>query len=386
MEAVGHLAGGVAHDFNNLLTVINGFSEILLGNLPRQDPSHHLALEVRKAGERAAGLTRQLLAFSRKQILQPRVLDLNVLIADIEKMLVRMIGEDITLTTELDPHLGRIKADPGQIEQVIVNLAVNARDAIQGSDLGDPSQHHPAGRQLTIATRNVVLDAEYAQAHADVQPGAYVLLVMTDTGHGMDRQTLVHIFEPFFTTKEVGKGTGLGLATVYGIIKQSGGHIDVSSEVGVGTTFRIFLPSLAAEDEVGKSPLHLSAIPSGQETVLLVEDDEAVRKLTRRLLASQGYVVLEAHSGMQALEIADRHPERIDLLVTDMIMPGMSGSQLARRLLSIRPATKILYLSGYTDDIIVRHGILEEESNFLQKPFSLAAFALKVREVLDGTE
>ncbi len=371
MEAIGHLAGGVAHDFNNLLTVINGFTEVILGNLEGDDPSGPLLQEVRKAGERAGALTRQLLAFSRKQLLQPKVIDLNSLLAEIAKLLGRMIGEDVTLAFDLDPHLGRIKADPGQIEQVIINLAVNARDAM------------PQGGSLTLTTRNVVL-AHSPQALEEMPAGPYALLAVKDAGCGMTRETLARIFEPFFTTKEVGKGTGLGLATVYGIVKQSGGHVEAQSEVGAGTTFRIYLPLVHQEKERPEVPSSPLPLPVGQETVLLVEDDPGVRRLTLRLLLGQGYQVLEASSGSEGLAVAARHQGPIQLLITDVVMPALSGPQLARRLLLDRPETKVLYLSGYTDDAVLRHGILEQATNFLQKPFSLSVFAHKVRELLDG--
>jgi two-component system cell cycle sensor histidine kinase/response regulator CckA len=374
LEAVGQLAGGIAHDFNNLLTVISGYSELLLRGLDQGDSTRSKVEEIQKAGERAASLTRQLLAFSRKQVLQPKVLNLNAIVADVDKMLGRLIGEDIDLLTVLAPSLGQIKADPGQIEQVILNLAVNARDAM------------PQGGKLTIETANVYLDNQYAGKHIAVRPGHYVRLAASDTGCGMDGETQARIFEPFFTTKEQGKGTGLGLSTVYGIVKQSGGNIWVYSEVGKGTTFKIYLPRV---DEVVESEeaRDLSAdLRQGRETVLLAEDEEQVRRMTRMILEMHGYHVLEASGGAEALAIYKEHEGQIDLIMTDVVMPQMSGRELAQSLETLRPGIKVLYLSGYTDDAIVRHGLLDQEVAFLQKPFTPDALLRKVRAVLDAND
>ena len=372
MEAVGRLAGGIAHDFNNLLTAIIGSSELLLEGLSAHDQRREDLEEIRKAGQRAAGLTRQLLAFSRQQVLEPRVLDLNELIVDLEKMLRRLIGEDVDLRTVLAPELGAVRADPGQLEQVIMNLTVNARDAM------------PLGGKVTIETANADLDETYAAAHAPVVSGPYVMLAVSDTGTGMTPDVKAHLFEPFFTTKEQGKGTGLGLATVYGIVKQSEGYVWVYSELGQGTTFKIYLPR-AAQDVTSSPPK--AASPSstrGSETVLVAEDEEAVRKLTRRVLEAQGYTVLAAADGPEALRLAHTHAGPIHLLLTDVVMPSMSGRELAELVVSTRRETKVLYLSGYTDDAVIRHGVLEPGVAFLQKPFTPQTLARKLREVLDG--
>ena len=373
MEAVGRLAGGIAHDFNNLLTAIAGYSDLLLSDLPENDPRRESAVEIREAGRRAAGLTQQLLAFSRRQVLEPRVLDLNAVISSMEKMLRRVIGEDIELTTALDPDLWRTMADPGQIEQAIVNLAVNARDAM------------PRGGRLTLETANVTLDEKFAAAYATVQPGPHVMLAVSDTGVGMDAALQTRLFEPFFTTKERGKGTGLGLSTTYGIVKQSGGSIWVYSEPGLGTTFKIYLPRCeeeleGVEREAPPAPL---STRSGSETVLLVEDEAEVRRLVDRLLRMQGYAVLPAATPAEAVAAA-RASGRIDLLVTDVIMPGMNGRELANLLASECPRLRVLYMSGYTDAAIAHQGILPPGTAFLSKPFTPDALARKVREVLDA--
>jgi PAS domain S-box-containing protein len=374
MEAVGQLAGGVAHDFNNLLTAITGYSDLTIRRLPEDDPLRHNVEEIKKAGDRAAALTRQLLAFSRKQILQPQVLNLNSVAQDLEKMLHRLIGEDIELRTSLEEDLGNVQADPGQIEQVIVNLAVNARDAM------------PRGGKLTIETRNIYLDQSYADQRVAVKTGPHVMLAVSDTGSGMDEETQQRIFEPFFTTKAIGKGTGLGLSTVYGIISQSGGTIWVYSEVGLGTTFKIYLPRV---DENASDYIRASAATApltGTETILLAEDEEVVRKLASQVLRFYGYQVIEAENGSDALRTAESYGQTIDLLLTDVVMPEMSGRELSQQIAVLRPEMKLLFMSGYTDDAVVHHGVLDAKTNFIQKPFGPEALARKVREVLDATE
>jgi PAS domain S-box-containing protein len=370
LEAIGQLAGGVAHDFNNLLTVIGGYSSILLGKLPPESPYRGSIEEIKKAGDRASSLTRQLLAFSRKQILQPKVLDLNLVVSDLEKMVRRLIGEDIDLLTVTYPVLGKVKADPGQIEQVLLNLIVNARDAM------------PKGGKLTIETRNVVISEDYAQRHATAA-GRYVMLGVSDTGCGIDPEVKPRVFEPFFTTKGSGKGTGLGLATVYGIVRQSGGNIWVYSEVDRGTTFKIYLPRV---DEALESPEATISrtVPQGTETVLLVEDEEQVRAILKNILEDHGYCVLSASNGEEALAISQDLAREIELMITDVVMPQMSGRELAERVLELRPTLPVLFMSGYTDDAIVRHGLLDEKLNFIQKPFDSAGVARKVRELLDS--
>ena len=369
MEAIGRLAGGVAHDFNNLLTAINGYADIIIARLSGDDSIRQDAEEIRKAGKRAAMLTSQLLAFSRRQVLQTRVLNLNEVITDSINMLRRLIGEDIDLVTRLDDDLEWVKADPGQIEQVIMNLAVNARDAM------------PRGGALTIETANTLIDENYARKHVSARLGRYVRLKVRDTGCGMDEETRLRIFEPFFTTKERGKGTGLGLSTVYGIVKQSGGHITVESQPDSGTTFRILLPM--AEEKVAEADAPAQAhSPKGSETILVVEDEEAVRKLTRIILSVGGYTVLEAANGFEALELCGQRS--IDLLLTDVVMPQMSGRELVEKVSLIRPRMKVLYMSGYTDDAIVRHGVLDAGVPLLQKPFTPDTLSRKVREILDN--
>jgi PAS domain S-box-containing protein len=373
MEAIGQLAGGVAHDFNNLLMAIIGYSELLLARLREGDRLRKHIQEIKKAGERAAALTRQLLAFSRRQVLVPQVLDLNSVVSNVQKMLRRMIGEDIDLLTVPASDLGQVRADPGQVEQVIMNLAVNARDAM------------PEGGKLTLETANVALEESYTRNHIDVLPGRYVMLAVSDTGSGMDAETLSHIFEPFFTTKEEGKGTGLGLATVYGIAKQSGGHIEVSSEPGQGTTFKVYLPRIEAAYEPAALGAPAEEMPRGTETVLLAEDDVVVCELLRKMLQGSGYTVLEAGGARQALRMGERYaPRPIHLLLADVVMPEMSGPQLADHLARVYPKMKVLYISGYTDAAVARHGKLSTKAPYLQKPFAPEVLARKVREVLDA--
>ncbi|HSY03146.1 MAG TPA: PAS domain S-box protein [Acidobacteriaceae bacterium] len=371
LEAIGRLAGGVAHDFNNILSIIMGHGELLLATAGGDERARNGLEQIRRAADRAASLTQQLLAFSRKQVLQPKVLDLNEAVADVQKMLSRVIGEDIELVASLHPSLVPVKADPGQVEQVLMNLAINARDAM------------PHGGKLMMETSNVDVGLELAR-DLELVHGAYVMLKVTDSGHGMDAETLVHIFEPFFTTKPMGKGTGLGLSTVYGIVKQSGGSIQVESEEGRGTTFRIYLP--VAEGVMSKRQ-ELRAgekVPGGTETILLAEDEPDLRELARIFLEGYGYKVLEAAGAEQAIRTASVFPGHIDLLLTDVIMPGMSGSQLAENILKQRPQTKIVYMTGYTDDMVVQHKVLEPGVKLLQKPFGKAELALKVRSTLDG--
>jgi two-component system cell cycle sensor histidine kinase/response regulator CckA len=370
LEAIGRLAGGVAHDFNNILGIIMGHGELLLARSADEQARNGVA-QIRRAAERAASLTQQLLAFSRKQVLQPKVLDLNEAVADIQKMLARVIGEDIELIASLHPSLVPVKADPGQVEQVLMNLAINARDAM------------PQGGKLVMETSNVEVSAEQGK-EVELPAGLYVMLKVTDSGQGMDTATLTHIFEPFFTTKTVGKGTGLGLATVYGIVKQSGGSIQAQSEPGQGTEFRIYLP---AADGAARAPRKTSAgeqVPGGTETILVTEDQADLRELTRIFLEEYGYKVLEASSAQQAMQIVEIFPGRIHLLLTDVIMPRMSGRQLAERVLRGRPDTKIMYMTGYTDDMVVQHKVLEPGVTLLQKPFTKLDLALKVRSTLDG--
>ena len=372
MEAVGRLAGGVAHDFNNLLTVIRGYSELLLARLAPDDPIRKDMVEIKKAADRASGLTRQLLAFSRRQFIAPKVIDLNALIANMDGMLRRLLGEDIVeLCTELNPHAGSIRADAGQIEQVIMNLAVNARDAM------------PKGGRLTIETHNVTIGKPTRQTPAGVKPGAYVLLAVRDTGHGMDEETQSHLFEPFFTTKEKGKGTGLGLSTVYGIVKQNGGNIVVESQKDQGATFKIYFPLIdqsvpGAAGTPDAEPLH------GRETILLVEDEPAVRGLVHETLRLHGYTVLEARHGIEALMTGAKHQGPIHLLLTDVVMPQMSGPEVAEKIQIVRPGIKVLYMSGYPDHPVFEQGGISRDASFLPKPFTPNVLAKKVRDVLDG--
>ncbi len=372
MEAIGRLAGGVAHDFNNLLTVITGYSELLLHrSFDNPNTQRNYLEEIYNASERAAALTRQLLAFSRKQVLQLEVLSLNDTLTNTTKMLRRLIGEDIEMVTSLDPNLVLVKADPGQLEQVIMNLVVNARDAM------------PKGGRLILETANTHLDESYTREHVEVEPGPYVMLAVSDTGMGMNKETISHIFEPFFTTKEQGKGTGLGLAMVHGIIKQSGGHIWVYSEPGQGTTFKIYLPQLDHTAQKSKQRRGALVQQGGSETVLIVEDDTSVRSLINQVLDQNGYNMLIAANGAEALPLARQHPQPIHLLVVDMILPGLNGFEVAQQLILLHPELKTLYISGYTDNTVVRQGLLEPGAAFLQKPFTPAVLTGKVREVLD---
>ena len=369
MEAVGRLAGGIAHDFNNLLTVTLGYCDLALNRIGTPDPLRRDLEEIRKASDRCAALTRQLLAFSRKQILVPKVINLGDVVADMDKMLRRIIGEDIDLVSARGKDLWNVKADPGQIEQVIVNLVVNSRDAM------------PSGGKLIIETTNVVLDESYALGHKYVSSGSYVMLAVSDTGHGMDEETLARIFEPFFTKKE--RGTGLGLSTVYGIVKQSGAHINVYSEQGMGTTFKMYFPRVEAT--VTEIP-GAGALPSGDlrgsETILVVEDEELVRQMVREILVQYGYTVLEARSGGEAVDLCSRHQGPVHLMLTDVVMPGMNGMELSKRLAPIQPRMKVLFMSGYTANAIVFQGILELGIAFIHKPFTMDSLARKVREVL----
>jgi two-component system, cell cycle sensor histidine kinase and response regulator CckA len=371
MEAVGRLAGGIAHDFNNLLTTILGYCDLVLGQLAEDSVLRGDVGEIEKAGQRAATLTRQLLAFSRKQLIEPRVLALNEIVLDATKMLGRLIGEHIDLVTALDPQLGRVRADPGQIEQVLVNLTVNARDAM------------PEGGQLVIETKNIDFYEPYSSGPSKAAPGPYILLSVKDNGAGMDPETQRHIFEPFYTTKERGKGTGLGLATVYGIVKQSGGDIWVHSEMGRGSRFEVYLPRVEEPAQAAEpAPVAVSP-PKGSETILLVEDEESVRALAERILKSSGYKVLAAKDAEQAMQLSQMYVGAIDLLLTDVIMPGTSGPQLAERLLAVRRQMRVLYMSGYTDAAIVERGVLQAETALLQKPFTPARLIQRVREMLD---
>jgi PAS domain S-box-containing protein len=371
MEAIGQLAGGIAHDFNNLLSVIIGYSDILLDRAGQDGKMRSQCGEIKRAGERAASLTRQLLAFSRQQVLAPIVLNLNTVVVETEKMLRRLIGEDIEFCTGLDPTLGSVKADPGQIEQIIMNLAVNARDAMLG------------GGRLTIETSNVELDGKYALHHPPFIAGRYVLLAVSDTGIGMDEETKSHIFEPFFTTKEIGKGTGLGLSTVYGVVKQSGGYIWVYSELGQGSVFKIYLPRVDAAVQQSRPSELAPELLRGVETILLVEDEQSVRTLTRSLLEDGGYTVLEASNGMHALELAGRHSGPIHLLLTDMVMPGMNGRVLAQKMTEGHPGIRVVYISGYTGSLSGHEELFDSGATLIQKPFSRSTLLWKLREVLD---
>ncbi|MFL5328551.1 MAG: ATP-binding protein [Gemmataceae bacterium] len=378
MEGIGRLAGGIAHDFNNLLTIIGGYSELLLSSGDASTLQYEHVTEIKKAADRATSLTRQLLAFSRKQILAPRLIDLNATVRDIEKMLSRLIGEDIELNTLLSPGIGRIKVDPGQLEQVIINLAVNSRDAM------------PNGGTLTIETKNIDLEvSEILRQESQVlgtpttETTSFVLLTISDTGCGMDEETKAHLFEPFFTTKEVGQGTGLGLATVYGIVKQSGGAVSVYSEVGQGTIFKIYLPRVEDMAAPSSNIAPRPAVTAGAETILLVEDEGKVRELTRTVLKTNGYRVLEARNGLDAIEVAEKFGGTIHLLLTDLVMPKLGGRHLAERLRPTRPNMAVLFMSGYTDDHVIRHGIIDSDMAFLQKPFSPQMLLRKIRDVMN---
>ena len=371
MEAVGQLAGGIAHDFNNLLTVITSYGAMVIADLPRESPHTADVQEILNAANRASSLTRQLLAFSRRQVLQPQVLDLNVLTGDLEKMLRRLLREDIQLVTRFDPQLALVNADAGQLEQVIVNLVVNARDAM------------PRGGRIAIATSNVTLGDGFGTAHANMAPGPYVLLTVTDTGRGMDKTTQAHIFEPFFTTKPVGQGTGLGLSTVYGIVKQSGGYVWVYSEIERGTTFKIYLPAVANVPNAADAERDTMMPPTGgPERILLVEDEPNVRRIARRILERNGYTVLEASNGAEALRILERRQEPIALVLTDLVMPEMGGRELASKLRIVSPTSRVLFMSGYTEDAVLRQSVMEPGAVFLDKPFTFDTLIRKVREAL----
>ncbi|HLN32778.1 MAG TPA: PAS domain S-box protein [Gemmataceae bacterium] len=372
MAALGSLAGGVAHDFNNLLTIISGYSDIVLDRLVAGDETRELVTEIKEAGHRAAGLTRQLLAFSRKQVLEPRVLTLNTILSQSEKLLRRLLGEDIDLAMVLRSDVGLVKADAGQIDQVLMNLAVNARDAM------------PRGGKLTIETASVELDECYCQSRSDVKPGRYVMLAVSDTGFGMDNHTKHLLFEPFFTTKAPGKGVGLGLAMVHDFIKQSGGHIAVYSEPGQGATFKLYLPEFVGLSSAGEGQIAIQKFAPGTETILIVEDDEGVRVLTKQFLQHCGYTVLDAATAEEGLSLAESYSHPIDLLLVDVVLPGMDGPRMAERLALLRPEIKVLYFSGYTDNAVVRHGILKSKDWFLQKPFTRNGLAQEVRAVLDS--
>ena len=371
LEAIGRLAGGIAHDFNNILAIIQGYSELCLFKIEKEDPMRQDIQTIIKAGKRAANLVGQLLIFSRRQAMEMKVIELNSLLQNLEKMLRRVIGEDVELVTVLADNLGRVKGDSGQIEQILLNLAVNARDAM------------PSGGKLTIETANVTLDETFRQNPIGLKPGHYVMISMTDTGLGLTQKVKEQIFEPFFTTKEIGKGTGLGLSIVYGIVKQSGGDILVDSGLGKGTTFRIYLPRV--DEVVGEvEEKEVSGLPRGNETILVVEDEEEVRKLTARILRKQGYNVLEASQGKEAFSLCEEQEGPIHLMVTDVLMPGLTGAELAKRFTQLYPEMKVLYMSGYTSDrFAIGHGNLEKGLEFIQKPFSIDRLAKKIREVLD---
>ena len=369
MEAVGRLAGGVAHDFNNLLMVISGYAEVILASLDVHHPLHEKGRAIQQAADRATTLTRQLLAFSRKQLLELKVVDVNAVVQDMERLLRPLIGENVEFDAQLSPEAAHTRADAGQLEQILMNLVVNAKDAM------------PNGGKLTMQTQNIVVDENHRRGQTFIRPGQYVMLSVSDTGMGMDKETQSRIFEPFFTTKEKGKGTGLGLSTVYGIVKQSGGYVLVQSEEGRGTKFQIYLPRVEGTAEK-HAPQSTPAILGGSETVLLVEDEESVRQLVRDTLAAKGYRVVEAENGEAGLAAAAQHQGKIDLVITDVVMPGIGGRELIKQLAELRPETKVLYLSGYTEDAIISEGTIERDAAFLQKPFTLKSLSQKVREVL----
>jgi len=374
LETVGQLAGGIAHDFNNLLTVIRGHSELLSSAIDDADPRHEGIRQIHDASRRAAALTRQLLAFTRKQVLEPRVIPINQCVAGLAPMLERLIGEDITIHLSLQDSAANVMVDPGQMDQVLVNLAINARDAM------------PRGGILTLSTMNIELDELYTAHHEATVPGSYVLMSVSDTGRGMDANTVTRIFEPFFTTKPPGQGCGLGLSTVYGIVKQSGGYIWVYSEPHQGTTFKIYLPRASSDIHPGDSQIPAVGVRGGTETVLLVEDDHAIRSLGRQILARHGYTVLDASNGRDALHLATHHEGRLDLVITDMVMPGIGGVMLVERLIALRPNLQALYMSGYTEDDIVRRGMLDAQTAFIQKPFTATGLLQAVRHVLDSEQ
>ncbi len=370
LESIGRLAGGVAHDFNNLLTVIGGNIALALGEMPDDSPLREYLTEASHAAESAANLTRQLLTFSRKQVIDPKVVNLNATVPVLEKMLRRLLGEDIELHAALDQGLGQTRVDVGQFEQILVNLAINARDAM------------PDGGKLTIETANVTIDDAYCATHADARPGRFVMLAVSDNGTGMDSEVKDHVFEPFFTTKERGKGTGLGLAMVYGAVRQHGGHIEVYSEPGRGTTFKVYLPRVdEAPHVVGQEP---ERVPHGTETVWLVEDADPLRALAVKLLSRQGYTVRAFRNGPEALAAAGTLAAPVHLLLTDVVMPGINGRVLAERLVALYPRMKVLFTSGYTENVVVQHGVLKKGINFLPKPYTPQDLALRVRQVLDG--
>jgi nitrogen-specific signal transduction histidine kinase len=371
MEAVGQLAGGVAHDFNNLLTVINGYNQLLMTSLPEGGRPRNYAQEVMQAAQRASSLTKQLLAFSRRQVTQPKLVDISVIVQNMTKMLRRLINEDIDLVTTLPPLRYKVLADPSQIEQIVLNLAVNARDAM------------PNGGKLTISTTEVVLDEHYTRTHLEAQPGPHVQISVSDTGHGMDAEIKRRVFEPFFTTKALGKGTGLGLSTVYGIVKQAGGNIWLYSEPGIGSTFKVYLPAQTA-DAHPEAFVPASSNFRGIETVLVVEDEDGLRKLVVELLQQLGYRVLAAADGEEALKACTSHDGFIHLLLTDVVMPRANGKEIAKYLSKLRPAMRVLFMSGYPDETILHHGVLAPGVAFLQKPFTQEALGMKVREVLDS--